>query len=74
MIPAFVHECFGPVIKHVQKTEAAHSEKEEKGTEGSISTIYTMTSNLCTAGINVGCLGPKKESRSVLQLNIECPE
>lgn len=73
-IPAFVHEWFGPVVKHVQKTEATYSEKEEGETEGLMFKIYTMSLNLCTAGINVGCLGPKRESRSLLQLHIECPE
>lgn len=55
-IPAFAHEWCGSVIKHVQKTEAAYSEKEEE-TEGLMSTIYAMS--LSTAGIYVGCLSSK---------------
>lgn len=69
-IPAFVREWFGPVIKHVQKTEATYSEKEKEKTEDLMSKIYTMNLNLCTAGINVECLGPKREPRSLLQLHM----
>lgn len=54
--------------------KATYSEKEEEETEGLMSKIYTMSWNSCTARINVGCLGPKRESRSLLQLLIECPE